>query len=138
MHTRIEHVKSLYRQYIEIISLNRSSPEPFQIHLCNYDYNSEFHQKYGQFLELDLNLIFETPKSYMDIFPKEKLVYLSKEAKTKMSHYDPEKVYIIGSMIDMGDDKFKYYSYSQAKKDGLRCERLPLDDHVKYAIIKKL
>lgn len=131
MHTRIELVKSLYRQYIEIISSNRNSPNPFQIHFCNYDYSTEFHTKYSPFLEYDANLIFETPKNYTEIFPKDKLVYLSRDAKVKMVKYDPEKVYIVGSMIDFGNDKFKYCSYSQAKKEGIRCERLPLDDYVK-------
>ena len=131
MHTRIEQIKSLYRQYINIISANRISELPFQIHFCNYDLDTEFHKRYGNFLEYDSNLIFETQKSYLDIFPKNKLVYLSRDAKYKMTKYDPDKVYIVGSIIDIGDDRFKFSSYSQAKKDGIRCERLPLDDHVK-------
>ncbi|CAF0819498.1 unnamed protein product [Brachionus calyciflorus] len=132
LHTRIEHKKSIYRQFIEIINENRSSKLPFQIHFCNYDSNSDFHQRYAHFLEFDKNLINDTPKSYLDIFPKNKLVYLSRDAKVKMTSYDPDNVYIIGSIIDTGDDKFKYVSYSQAKKDGIRCERLPLDDYVKW------
>lgn len=131
MHTRIEHIKSLYRQYINILSANRTSEFPFQIHFCNYDPKTEFHERYGKFLEYDSNLIFETQKNYLDIFPKNKLVYLSRDAKFKMTRYDPDKVYIIGSIIDVGDDRFKYCSYSQAKKDGIKCERLPIDDHVK-------
>lgn len=131
MHTRIEHIKSLYRQYINIISYNRTSEIPFQVHFCNYDFDTEFHKQYGISLEYDTNLIFETPKNYLDIFPKNKLVYLSRDAKYKMTKYDPDKVYIVGSIIDVGDDRFKFCSYSQAKKDGIRCERLPLDDHVK-------
>lgn len=131
MHTRIEHVKSLYRQYINVLSANRTSELPFQIYFCNYDQNTEFHKRYSQHLEYDSNLIFETEKNYLDIFPKNQLVYLSRDAKIKMTRYDPDKVYVVGSIIDVGDDRFKYCSYSQAKKDGIRCERLPLDDHIK-------
>lgn len=130
MHTRDEIIKSMYRQFIEIISRNRTLPNPFQLHFCNYDYESIFHKRFATFMGFDTNLIFETPKNYLDVFPKEKLVYLSRDAKFPMTKYNPDKVYIIGSIIDI-NDTFKFSSYAQAKKEGIRCERLPIDEHVK-------
>lgn len=126
-HTRLERIKSLYRQFIEIVGVNRESERPFQIHCCNYDYESEFNKTYNKFLGFDTNLIMETPKSYLDVFDREKLVYLSADSRHKMTYYDPDKVYIIGAMIDMGPNDFEYHSYGQAKKDGIACQRLPLE-----------
>ncbi len=44
---KISIIKSLYRQIIEIIHLNRHFPEPFQMHFCNYDYESTLNREFG-------------------------------------------------------------------------------------------
>lgn len=132
LHTRVEVRKSLYREFIEVIHQNRDSARPFQLHFCNYDYESKFHQEFSTMLNLDSNLVHDSSKSYLDIFPKEKLVYLSKDAKRKMTYYDPNKVYVIGSIVDSSRERFIYSSFSQAKKDGIACERLPLDDFIRF------
>lgn len=134
------YINSLNRQFIHILNYNNiHSSEPFQIHFCNYNYNSKYNQRFGTKTEsgkrqIDYNLIMETEKSYMDLFPKEKLVYLSNDSRVEMKAYDPEKVYIIGVIIDKKDNEFNYASYTQAKKDGIACERLPIESFVKYAI----
>lgn len=122
---------SLYRQYAEIVSFNRKAPEPFQIYFCNYNSTSYYHQKYSSNINYDENLIIETEKSYMDLFPKEKIVYLSKDATNTMKSYNPDKVYVIGSIIDSGFKEDRFASYSQAKRDGVECLRLPIDENVK-------
>lgn len=122
---------SLYRQYVEIVYSNRMAPEPFQVHFCNYNTDGVFHKTYGKDINFDENLIQETNKSYLDLFPKEKLIYLSKDAGKPMKQYNPEKVYIIGSIIDSGLREDRFASYSQAKRDGIECLRLPIDENVK-------
>lgn len=129
--TRIETKKSLYRQMIETISINRTAIDPFVLHFCNYSKQGEFRQAYDHFLATDENLIFDTEKSYLDIFPREKLVYLSNDSPVIMRNFDPDKVYIIGAIVDTNPNDFKYASYSQAKKDNIACVKLPLDQHVK-------
>ena len=49
-----------------------------------------------------------------------------------MRRYDPERVYIIGNIIDSGDKSDSYASYTQAKKDGIECMRLPIDENIKW------
>jgi ribonuclease P protein 1 len=130
--TRTEHVVSVYRQLIEVIHHNREvAHSSTQVHFCNYQSDSKFNQRFGPALGLDENLLFETEKSYTDLFPKEKLVYLSRDAKHTMQDFDPEKIYIIGCIVDDGKDTFKYSSVNQAQMDGIRCERLPLERYVK-------
>jgi ribonuclease P protein 1 len=130
--------KSLNRQIAEVININRGSSEPFQLHFCNLDKNGWFYTNYGQILAFDSNMVFETSKSYMDIFPREKLVYLSRDAKSTMDYFDPNKVYIIGAIIDKGPKDFLYASYGQAKKDNIVCQRLPLEKYVKFSGGKNL
>ncbi len=122
---------SLYRQYVEIVHANRLAAEPFQIHFCNYNKDGPFHKAYSTQISYDENLIFETEKSYLDLFPKDKLVYLSKDASKPLKTFDPNRVYIVGSIIDSGLREDRLASYSQAKRDGIECVRLPLDENVK-------
>lgn len=129
---RANMLASLYRQYIEIIGKNRYAKFPFQIYFCNYSPDSIFNQKYRDFIEVDKNMIEATSKSYTDIFPKEKLVYLSRDSQKVLTTYDPNKVYIIGNIIDTGEESDSYASYTQAKKDGIECVRLPLDENIKW------
>jgi tRNA (guanine9-N1)-methyltransferase len=126
-HTRIEVIKSLGRQLGEIITFNRNSKRPFQIHFCNYDASSKFHRLYENVIGLDVNLIQETPNSYLDVFPREKLVYLSSDASKEMEEYDPNKVYIIGFLIDGPQNETKFFTRRQAHIDKIECRRLPLD-----------
>lgn len=128
--SRIEVVKSLYRQMLEVLSHNNDAKEALNIHFCNYNFDRKFHQHYHKFLAYDENLIFETSKSYLDVFPKEKLIYLTRDSKRVMRTFDPEKVYIIGAMVDTKTNACHLASYAQAKKEGLVTESLPLDNFV--------
>jgi hypothetical protein len=57
-----------------------------------------------------------------------------------MNCFDPNKVYIIGCMIDSGarTNQFLYASYGQAKKDGIECLRFPLERHFQASGSKNL
>lgn len=129
--TRTEIKKSLYRQLIETIYVNRTATDPFVLHFCNYQRQSEFNQMYMNSLGIDENLVLDTDKSYLDMFPREKLVYLSNDSPNTMRHYDPNKVYIVGAIVDKNVSDFKFASYAQAKKDKIQCLKLPLDQYVK-------
>ncbi len=115
---------------------NIKENKSFQVHFCNYTRNSEFHDRFGSNLRLNYNHIIDTPRSYMDVFPKEKLVYLSPNATIPMTDYDPNKVYIIGSIIDYDWKKFEMATLKQAKLDGIACECLPIDQNIKYYYFK--
>ena len=135
--TRDYVLKSLYRQLVHFIANNRRAVEPFQLHFCNYDTSDTFHSTYAYPLCLDGNLIEYTKQSYMDIFPRKDLVYLSRDAHRPMKAFDPSKVYIIGAMIDNDPKEFRLASYTQAKKDGIECQSLPIDQHVNWSMGSK-
>jgi hypothetical protein len=108
----------------------------YKIHFCNYSEDTEFHKRYSECINFDDNFIFETNKSYLDLFPRKKLVYLSPDAKVPMRKFDPIKVYIIGNLVDKyTDQKCKYATLNQASEEGIQCERFPFDLHVRYGIL---
>ena len=50
--------KSLFRQIAEVININRSYHEPFQLHFCNLDKNGWFNENYGKILLHRIRIIF--------------------------------------------------------------------------------
>ncbi len=136
MHSRDDVKLSIEKQFKKIIDANGDEKNKtcFQLHFCNYPIKSEFHKRFGSQLGLDENLVLETGRSYLDLFPKEELVYLSPNADTPMTEYDPSKVYIIGSIVDYEWKKFDMVTLDQAKKDGIACECLPIDQNLRYLL----
>ena len=64
-------------------------------------------------------------KSYLDLFPKEDLVYLTPNAPDFMTEYDPHKIYIIGGLVDKVVTK--PVTMAKAKREGIKMAKLPLD-----------
>ena len=125
-------LKNVGLQLSNVLALNRfSSRVPFQLHLCNYDYSSEFHAAFSNLFDFDRYLVFHTNKSYMDVFEKERLVYVSMSGRGKLSTFDPNRVYVIRAALR---DHFQSKAFAQAKKDGISCQRLPIDDYSEYKL----
>lgn len=50
-------------------------------------------------------------KSYLDLFPKEKLVYLTPHCREEMQEYDHDAIYIIGAIVDKVSVIFVFNSF---------------------------
>jgi Trm5-related predicted tRNA methylase len=64
-----------------------------------------------------------TEKSPWELFPPEKLVYLSPDSRTDLV-YKPDDIYVIGGLVDPGTENPA--TLSTAKRLGIRHARLPL------------
>lgn len=77
--------------------------EPLDVHFCNVDPNGTLMKQFEKFIPtlyepwFPLN-IHEC--SYLDIFPKNQLVYLTPHCQEEMREFDPDAVYIIGGIVD--------------------------------------
>lgn len=47
-------------------------------------------------------------KGYLDVFPREDLVYLSSESENVIQTIEPNKMYIIGGLVDHNFHKVYY------------------------------
>ncbi|KAG0721849.1 Mitochondrial ribonuclease P protein 1 [Chionoecetes opilio] len=65
------------------------------------------------------------PKSYLDKYPKEQLVYLTPHCQEELLVYDHNAVYIIGAIVDKSSGE--PLSLAKAKREGIRMQKLPLD-----------
>lgn len=124
--------------------------EPFDLHYCNAIPNSVVMQVLKKFIvpmyekHFPLNL---HKQSYLEIVPKEQLVYLTPHCREPLTKFDHDAVYIIGAIVDKVDafkKDFQVYlifilqvnneplSLAKAKKEGLRMAKLPLDNYLDW------
>ena len=74
---------------------------PSFVYLCNLSRQGRLRKEFTRRAPLE-NLCFEaTESSYLDIFPNDKLIYLSPDSNVEMTSFDHDAVYIIGGIIDL-------------------------------------
>lgn len=100
---RQQELKSCAKQILESYSVNRTHNFPFHIYLCNVYMNGELIKRLHRYIptlfDNDFPITIST-KSYLEIFEKDQLVYLSSNAPTTLEKIDPDSVYIIGAYVD--------------------------------------
>ncbi|XP_052895057.1 mitochondrial ribonuclease P protein 1 homolog [Anopheles moucheti] len=132
-------MRNTAKQLMLCFALNRSHVEPFNIHHCNANFGKTTMKQLEKHLvqlhqtEFPLNI---TERSYMDLFPKERLVYLTPHCKNDLTEFNPDDIYIIGAMVDKSSQE--PVSLGKAKKLGLRMARLPLDNYFQFKSGKSL
>lgn len=87
-------IKQILRVYTE----NRRAKAPMQLHLTNFDGRAkEEMAKHNGYENWDMYFHSE---SYLEVFPKENLVYLTSESDNIITELREDKIYIIGGLVD--------------------------------------
>uniref|UniRef100_A0A131Z3A1 RNA (guanine-9-)-methyltransferase domain-containing protein 1 n=1 Tax=Rhipicephalus appendiculatus TaxID=34631 RepID=A0A131Z3A1_RHIAP len=114
------------RDLLEAFGWNRFSRDPFHLHFCNASPNGAT----ARILQKELfdacehTLLSEmTPNSYMDMFPKERLVYLTPDSENTLDTFDYDAVYVIGALVDK--ETKEGATRAKAASEGLRTARFP-------------
>ncbi|CAL8243598.1 unnamed protein product [Lota lota] len=122
-------------QMLEVESCNRRAHDPFHLHFCNLQpdggYRQQLVKRYGADA-WDRLLITETPRRHVDVFPRERLVYLTADSPNILRTFDPSKVYVVGAMVDRSIQSG--LSFANAKRLQLATARLPLDQFLRWEI----
>ncbi|KAJ6638254.1 Mitochondrial ribonuclease P protein 1 like [Pseudolycoriella hygida] len=124
--------KSAAKQLMFAFSENRRHGNPFDMHLCNVNFNSDTFRTLERHIPTIRDDSFPLhlhEKSYLDLFPKDKLVYLTPHCTNDLE-YDPESIYIVGAMVDKSNKE--PLSQGKAKKQGIKMARLPLDIYLNW------
>ncbi|NXI60264.1 TM10C methyltransferase, partial [Chloroceryle aenea] len=123
-------VTNAVRQLVLSESFNRRSVDPFHIHFCNLKndslYQKEFIKHYRE--AWGKLLVTATEQCYTEVFPKDKLVYLTADSPKVMKTFDHNKIYIVGSMVDRSIKTG--VSLARAKRLGLETAALPLEKYL--------
>lgn len=106
---------------------------PFHLHFCNLNpdgsYHKELLKRYGAETWERL-MITASPQRYVDMFPRQQLVYLTSDSPNVLHTFDHDKVYIIGALVDRSSQPG--LSLANAKRLKLATARLPLDEHLDW------
>ncbi|RWS01195.1 mitochondrial ribonuclease P protein 1-like protein [Dinothrombium tinctorium] len=123
-----QEIDSLSSQLMIINNVNKSAKWPFNIWFTNFDFGSYTYQRYNSIYGNSLvnRLINISPHSYLDLFPKEKLVYLSPDAESPLLEFDHNAIYIIGCIVDRIENQ--PFTFNKSQREGIKSYRLPLDE----------
>lgn len=123
--------KSAATQLTRSFCDNRRDREPFDLHFCNVDFNSVTMKN----LELQMPTMRHKTSpmnlhecSYLDLFLREELVYLTPHCDTDLIEYDPNMIYIVGAMVDKQVQE--PLSFHKARELNIKMARLPLDRYL--------
>ncbi|XP_018420772.1 PREDICTED: mitochondrial ribonuclease P protein 1 [Nanorana parkeri] len=127
-------IENTVSQLMMSVGSNKISGDPFHIHFCNLQpggpYHKELVKRYQE--AWDKLLITATEKSHIDIFPRDRLVYLTADSPNVIKEFDHEKIYIVGAFVDKCQKTG--VSLGIAKRLNLATARLPLDNYLKWDI----
>lgn len=120
-------IVKLTKQLQRCYSQNRRADHPLQFHITSFGGKckarlDEYVEGYKQW-----DVYFKEEK-YVDVFDKEKIVFLCAESPNVLEEVDPNKIYIIGGLVD--HNHHKGYCYKQATEQGLSHAQLPIGKYV--------
>ncbi|XP_072740166.1 tRNA methyltransferase 10 homolog C [Ciconia boyciana] len=126
----VREVANTVRQLVLSEGCNRRSVDPFHIHFCNFKDDSLYHKEFMKHYREAWGklLITVTDQCYTDVFPKDKLIYLTADSPKVMKTFDHNKIYIVGSMVDRSIKTG--VSLARAKRLGLETAALPLEKYL--------
>jgi hypothetical protein len=129
---RPQEIRNTASQLQKIYVANRADEEmPFHLHFTSCSHDNSIYKLFQLLLQESQNhLATVTEKSYLDLFDKQSLVYLSPNGRQVLKKFDPNAVYIIGAFNDKATHQ--PISYARAKEQNIKCMRLPLDEYMKW------
>lgn len=78
-------------------------------------------------------IIEKERRSYIEAFQehKDSLVYLTADAETVLQEIDPQKIYIIGGLVDR--NRWKGITMKKANEQGIHSAKLPIGNYLKMS-----
>ncbi|XP_050538556.1 mitochondrial ribonuclease P protein 1 homolog [Daktulosphaira vitifoliae] len=132
-HMSIKEQANCAKQLLLMWSSNRIHKDPFNITFCNVNKEGRVFKHLSKTLPTMDHPTFPfnyTNKSYLDLFPRNKLVYLTPHCNEILDKFNYDDIYIIGAMVDKM--KEEPLSLAKAKRDKVRMAKLPLDIHLDW------
>lgn len=121
------------------ISANREHREPFDVHICNVSWNEIAMKTLKQHIPQIGTPSYPVEcheKCMVDVFSRNRLVYLTPHCDDELEMFNGDDIYIIGAMVDKSS--CIELSLAKATELGLRTARLPLDKYFVFDGSKRL
>jgi len=131
----LKEIRSLSNQIVYCYASNMKALYPVDLYLTSLGGNVEKHLLSQNGFK-NWKQIHRDQRHFIDLFPKEDLVYLSSESEQLLESIDPTKVYIIGGIVD--HNRLKGITHQRAEQFGIATIRLPIDKYIKMKTRKVL
>jgi len=102
-HMSLKEQTNCAKQLLLMWSYNRTHKDPFNIIFCNVDREGTVFKCLSKTIPTidDPTFPFNyTKKSYLDLYPREKLVYLTPHCNEELKEYNHDDVYIVGKVYN--------------------------------------
>ncbi|XP_014213132.1 mitochondrial ribonuclease P protein 1 homolog, partial [Copidosoma floridanum] len=130
---RPQEIRSCAKQIMESYAINRVHDFPFNVYLCNVDLNGPLMTSLVKCIPSLFDDDFPwtvSSKSFIELFNKDSVVYLTGHSNETLQEYDRNSIYIIGAFVDKS---YKQpVSLTKAKELGVRTAKLPLDRYLHF------
>ncbi|XP_076761185.1 tRNA methyltransferase 10 homolog A isoform X1 [Xylocopa sonorina] len=127
-------IAKLTKQILRCYTLNRRAVAPMQFSLTSFGGKSKADmQKHNGYEHWDVKFHAEP---YLNIYPKERVIYLTSESENIITHLEHDYVYVIGGLVD--HNSHKGLCHKLAIQAGIRHGRLPLDKFLRMKARKVL
>lgn len=111
---------------------NRHSDDPFDFWFVNIDSDSpidpHLREQFPLLYSRRDHLIHLSERSYLDLFPNKRLVYLCPHVNPPLKTIDPDEIYIIGALRDQTGRGPRIHG--RAMKENIRVAGFPLKEHL--------
>ncbi|KAL1138059.1 hypothetical protein AAG570_009754 [Ranatra chinensis] len=107
-------------------SINRRTENPLQFHVTGFSgVSRDEMQRHLGYTNWDVNFHDE---SYLNIFKKEDLIYLTSDSENVITTLEERKTYIIGGLVD--HNSYKGHCLKIAEEQSISHGRLPIKEHL--------
>ena len=131
----LREAREAMKQVATLMAFNMSSKYPFNLKIANIKKDgvvSDLVTSSGDNIFRDSFYSKHTStyshESYLDMFPREKLVILSPNSKVDLIRYNPDDVYVIGGIVDIMENK--PHTLTTARQHGIRHARIPMELYI--------
>ncbi|KAE8632700.1 hypothetical protein XENTR_v10001642 [Xenopus tropicalis] len=128
-HMTKKELSRLSAQIRRLYGSNKKAAKPFWLYLTSFAGNSLFYDECVRMNDGFVNYLVDTTEnSFLDIFPLETVVYLTPDSDNALEDVNPEKVYVLGGLVD--ESIQKKLTYHKAREHGLQTARLPIQEYM--------
>uniref|UniRef100_A0A8D0C4M6 tRNA methyltransferase 10 homolog B n=1 Tax=Salvator merianae TaxID=96440 RepID=A0A8D0C4M6_SALMN len=128
-HMTRKEINRLASQIRRLYGSNKKAQKPFWLYFTGFLKNSPIYEACLRMNDGFLNYhVDATPDSYLDLFPLGTIVYLTPDSENALEEIDPQKVYILGGLVD--ESIQKRLTFQEAEDKHLQTARLPIQEYM--------
>lgn len=121
-------LSSCASQLLRVYTNNRRAERPIPLHFTGLDETGRMYEKLQKNEGWQNWDVIPHKESFIELFDKDKIIYLTSESENVLDVLEKNAVYIIGGLVD--HNHHKCLTHELAQKSGIRTARLPLSEHL--------